>query len=269
MILAIDIGGTYIKHGYVSNDHAYDKGKFKTIFSFDELCKKIDSLIKPNTEKICISSGGFWDKDGECIGYETIAETRENNLVKHLEEKYNIPVTIQNDARCALLCEQKFGALKGCHNGLLFVLGSSVGTAVLLDGKLYEGAHKKSAMFFKMPELLEPYTFEHFSNTVVQAKGYSNMMDVEICASSGDANAKGILGNYAKAVAKKLLFARLVYDPEKIVIGGGIANSDKIMSDILNEYKNLLSIIDEENTIPIVKTEFGEDSNLIGASLVI
>lgn len=211
MILAIDIGGTYTKYGYVCADKVFDKGKWKTVFSFAALCGKIEPLIKADTEKICISSGGFWDKDGNSLGYASIPETAEKNLVKCLKEKYGLPVSIQNDARCALLCEKKYGALRNCENAVLFVLGTSVGSAVLADGKLYAGAHKKAGMFFKMPEALAPYRYEYAANTVVQAEIYKknfslascNMQDIEENAQNGDPAAQNILSAYAKAVSKK------------------------------------------------------------------
>lgn len=275
MILAIDIGGTYTKYGYVCDDKVLSKGKWKTIFFFDELCKKIEELIRDDTERLCISSGGFWDEEGNGLGYESIPETGKNNLVKFFKEKYGFSVTIQNDARCALLCEKKYGSIKECENAVVFVLGSSVGSAVLVNGKLYEGAHKKAGMFFKMPESLEPYTYENFANTVVQTAAYKkefslescNMKDIENFAQEGEEAAKNILKNYISAVSKKILYSKLMYDPEKIVIGGGIVNSKMIFDGILQEYDNLLSLIDEKNDIPIERTSFGEESNLIGATL--
>ena len=248
MILAIDIGGTYTKYGYVCDDKVLSKGKWKTIFSFNEVCKKIEELIRDDTERLCISSGGFWDEEGNGLGYESIPETAKNNLVKFFKEKYGFPVTIQNDARCALLCEKKYGSLKDCENAVAFVLGSSVGSAVLINGKLYEGAHKKAGIFFKMPESLEPYTYENFANTVVQTAAYKkafslescNMKDIENFAQEGEEAAKNILKNYISAVSKKILYSKLMYDPEKIVIGGGVANSSMIFDSILQEYNNLL-----------------------------
>lgn len=275
MILAIDIGGTYTKYGHVCEDKVFNKGKWKTVFSFDEVCKKIEELIRDDTERLCISSGGFWDEDGNGLGYESIPETGKNNLVKFFKEKYRFPVTIQNDARCALLCEKEYGSLKECENAVTFVLGSSVGSAVLVNGKLYEGSHKKAGMFFKMPEALEPYTYENFANTVVQTNAYRkafslkscNMKDIEDFAQRGEEKAQKILKNYVSAVSKKLLYSKLMYDPEKIVIGGGIVNSKMIFDGILQEYNNLLCLIDEKNDIPIERTSFGEESNLIGATL--
>lgn len=276
MILAIDIGGTYTKYGYVRGSEIYDKGKWDTIFSFEQLVEKIECLMRGDVDRIAISSGGFWEPDGICRGYETIGEMRSHNLVQTMKKKYALPVTIQNDARCALLCERAYGTLRGIRNAALFVLGSSVGSAVLVNGTLYEGAHKKSGMFFKMPERTEPYTYEQAANTVRQARLYQeqfalpdcNMRFIEEQARSGEAAAQNILKQYACAVAQKLLYARLTYDPERIVLGGGIANSDAILSDILEEYRGLLTIIDEPDDIPVVRTAFGEDSNLIGAALV-
>lgn len=275
MILSLDIGGTYTKYGYINGQKVCEKGKWETVFSFAQLITKIEGLMREDVERIAISSGGFWNPDGTCCGYETIGEMRTNNLVQALREKHGLPVTIQNDARCALLCEKAYGALYGCRNAVLFVLGSSVGGAVLVNGSLYEGARKKAGMFFKMPESTEPYTYEAASNTVRQSRHYQekfglpacNMRYVEEQALAGEATAKDILEKYAQAVAKKLVFARLAYDPERIVLGGGIANSDQILNDILEEYRKLLVVIAEPDDIPVVRTAFGEDSNLIGATL--
>lgn len=274
MILAIDIGGTYIKYGYVSGNTVESANKFRTEFSFTKLCKQIDVLVHDNVMRIAISSGGFWDDNGESIGYETIGEMRENNLVEYLKKKHNLPVTILNDARCALLCEKEYGALKGKENAVVFVLGSSVGCAVMVNGKLYRGNHKKAGMFFKVPESLYPYVYEESANTVKLANKFwmgntngKTIKEIGEEAAKGGEKANEYIKNYSNAVALKLFYSKLMYDPEIIAIGGGISKNDYLMKNIMNSYKNLLHECGENDDTPIAKTSFGEHSNLIGAVL--
>lgn len=274
MILAIDIGGTYIKYGYVSGNTVEGANKFRTEFSFPKLCEKIDVLVNDNVTRIAISSGGFWDDNGESIGYETIGEMRENNLVEYLKKKHNLPVTILNDARCALLCEKEYGALKGKENAVVFVLGSSVGCAVMVNGKLYRGNHKKAGMFFKMPESLYPYVYEKNANTVKLANKFwdgntngKTIKEIGEESAKGDEKALEYIKNYSNAVALKLFYSKLMYDPEIIAIGGGISQNDYLIENIMNSYKNLLHECGENDDTPIAKTSFGEHSNLIGAVL--
>lgn len=130
-------------------------------------------------------------------------------------------------------------------------------------------------MLFKMPENLCPYVFEQNANTVKLANEFfkSNNMpietfrEVEDLAISGNEEAISVIDAYSKAVALKFFYAKLMYDPEVIAVGGGIANSEYIVNHIKSAYLNLLSDYDEPNDTPIVKSTYGQDSNLIGASI--
>lgn len=275
MILSIDIGGTYIKHGLVEGSDVKSRGKFPTEFSFSKLCEKLDSLVTDEVEMIAISSGGFWDDDGRCIDYESIPETRENNLVEYLKNKHNLPVTILNDAWCALLCEKEYGALKGKENGVVMVLGSSVGCAVMIGGKLYRGKNKKAGMFFMMPENTSPYIYEEKANTVKLADSYFDgcvhdgltIKEIGEKAAKGEEKAMKYIQDYSEAVALKILYAKLMFDPEILAVGGGISKNNYLIENIMNSYRNLLSACGEPDDMEIVKTSFGEHSNLIGAAL--
>lgn len=275
MILSIDIGGTYTKYGYVIDDNVMDKGKWATEFNFTRLCERIDALVTPEVTGIAISSGGFWEDSGKSIGYESIKDTADNNLVAYLKNKHKIAVNILNDARCALLCEKEYGVFKNADNAVMIVLGTSVGCALMFGGKLYKGKRKKAGMLFKMPENLSPYIYEENANTVKLAKKYfeqnnlpvQTFREIEDLAISGNEEAVDIIDAYSKAVALKLFYTKLMYDPEIIAVGGGISNSEYIVSHIKNTYQNLLSDYEEPNDTPIVKSAYGQDSNLIGASI--
>lgn len=151
MTFTLDIGGTYTKYAHIDNGEIISKGKWETTGDFQHIVEKIAGVIYRPVEYIGISSGGFWDKNGKSIGYETVESTSENHLTKTLSGKFGCPVYIENDARCALIAEKEYGVLKNRQNAVLFVLGSSLGCAVMINGKLYSGNTNQAGAMFMMP----------------------------------------------------------------------------------------------------------------------
>ncbi|MGN1328095.1 MAG: ROK family protein [Eubacterium sp.] len=276
MIFTLDIGGTYTKYAHIDKGRFISKGKWETTENFQQIIDNINSVISCPVEYIGISSGGFWDEKGRSIGYETIRSTSQNNLTEFLAEEYNCPVYIENDARCALLAEKESGVLKKCENAVLFALGSSLGCAVMINGKLYKGATNQAGSMFMMPEYYDgnTYQYDKMANSIALTKEYDqslysgNMLLLEQKALKNDAKAIELIDSYAKAVALKCRYAYLMYDPECIALGGGISASNYIV-DKIKEHLDEFFKIDESRRKPsVVKTYYGGDSNLIGASLL-
>lgn len=276
MIFTLDIGGTYIKYAHIANGEIVQKGKWKTTDDFLELLKNIDSVIARPVERIGISCVGFWNANGDPVGGSSLKSIVENPLCKTLADKYHCPVCIENDARCALLAEAKYGVLKDTQNAALFVLGSSLGCAVQLDGKLLTGATGQAGAMFMMPEAYDgnSYSFDKAANSIQLTKEYDptaisgNMLLLEEKALSGDEKAAALLERYVKAVALKCWYAYLSYDPECIALGGGIANSSYIYEKIQSALKDFFKMATSGKTPVLLRTKFGEDSNLLGAALL-
>lgn len=276
MIFVLDIGGTYTKYAHIEADNIIKKGRWQTTQDFAELMCNIDKTICEQPEYIGISSGGFWDKDGTSLGYESIRTTADATFVKKLREAYDCPVYIENDARCALLAEQEWGVLKNESHAVLFVLGSSLGCAVLLNKALYYGATGQAGAMFMMPELFDgnKFVFDQSANSLWLTNAYQgdcvtgNMLLLEQKALDGDQKAADLIDSYARAVALKCWYAYLMYDPACIALGGGISNSDLILEKI-KTYTDLFFRMDTSTRMPkIILTAFGEDSNLLGAMLL-
>ncbi|MGN0448188.1 MAG: ROK family protein [Acutalibacteraceae bacterium] len=276
MIFTLDIGGTFTKYAHIDNNKIIRKGKWKTVEDFNLLIEKIDSVMCSPVSYIGISSGGFWDEIGKSIGYETIESTSESCLTKVLSKKYSCPVFIENDARCALLAEKEYGALKDRQNAVLFVLGSSLGCGVMINGKLFSGSTNQAGAMFMMPEYYdgESYRFDRQANSIKVTKEFDasltcgDMLLIEKAALKNDEKAIKLIEIYAKAVALKCWYAYLAYDPEVIVFGGGISNSEYI-SDKIRYYLDCFFKLDKSTRKPLTaKTQFGEDSNLFGAYLL-
>ena len=113
--LSIDIGGTAIKYGIISEDcHIYEKDKMPTeTFKGgagikDKVFGIIESFITSHEIRgICISTAGIVDIKNGVIEYSgpTIPNYTGVNWKKELKERYSIPCEVENDVNCAGLAE--------------------------------------------------------------------------------------------------------------------------------------------------------------------
>lgn len=139
--------------------------------------------------------------NGSAVGCSTLNGIVENPFVKTLEKRYSCSVHIENDARCALLCESEYGALKNTENAVLFVLGSSLGCAVKLNGKLLSGATGQAGAMFFMPEKYSEneYVFDTAANSIKLTRLYDpnlvrgNMRLLSEKKAAGDTRAAALL----------------------------------------------------------------------------
>ncbi|HVY01711.1 MAG TPA: ROK family protein [Candidatus Nanoarchaeia archaeon] len=133
----IDIGGSAIKYSFISKEKIQGYCEIKTPKKKQDFLKTILQIIKTNvnnTDNICISiaspilSGVVQSPPNLPI--------EDFNFPKFINKKFKNKVYIENDARCAALAENKINK----HNDfVLLTLGTGVGGAVFLSGKLYKG----------------------------------------------------------------------------------------------------------------------------------
>ncbi len=66
-------------------------------------------------------------------------KTKDLNIENIIKERIDIPVITRNDGICAGIAEKEYGSLKGCKNGIFMCIGTGVGGACFINGKLVEG----------------------------------------------------------------------------------------------------------------------------------
>ncbi|MBU6447811.1 ROK family protein [Patescibacteria group bacterium] len=146
-ILAIDLGGTNLRFGIYNP--AKKGGKHHGMESFfiiktpksrakmlSEL-KKIIKVMRPDA--IGMSLPGVLDyKTGAIIVLPNLRFMNGFNISKFLRQ-YCKKVLIDNDAKCSLRAEKKIGRLRGYKNAMFVTVGTGIGGAILIDGKIYYG----------------------------------------------------------------------------------------------------------------------------------
>lgn len=162
MHIGIDLGGTNIGIGITHNDNLIFKDSRSTNKEsgyegiVKNICDGIEEILKKNNIKRS-------DIEGAGIGIPGIIDPKTNMVVEvvnlgwenvdfknDLEKRIGIPVFLGNDATVAGVAEYELGALKGCENGVLITLGTGIGAGIILNGKVFEGAHGIGAEFGHM-----------------------------------------------------------------------------------------------------------------------
>lgn len=150
MNLGIDLGGSHIGVGLIEGyelkctvDKFFSKEdrldiENAILRNIDELIEKIlneNSINIENIERIGVASPGTVT-DGKITSWNL--GIKEFDLKTKLFEKYNLPVTVRNDGKCAALAEKKYGALKNYDDAVFVNIGTGVGGAAFIGGKLLE-----------------------------------------------------------------------------------------------------------------------------------
>ena len=274
--LSIDIGGTNIKHGLYNEKGEELKPGGQTPTDRDTLEGFLHSLSEAisqytDIDGIALSVPGKVDKDTGFLHHAGSIRVLDGvDLRKYLCEKYNVPTTIENDANCAVLAEHWLGNGKDCENLVCITIGTGIGGGIIINNRIYRGSGSYSGEFCFMYTNLdagEENVFNNLSTTHLIKK-------VNAEASISIANGKDFFDNMDNPIIKNFYDAWIkdlavcvynigvAFDPEKILLGGGVSGQTGIVKDI-NEVIKRIALRSYSWTVDVCK--FGNDAGKIGA----
>lgn len=146
-ICTLDIGGTFIKHAGINEMGTIlmqGKVAIPRQGNQEDFLNCVDQIIETygDIQGIAISLPGTIDVDlGYVIQGGSLRYLSNTNLKQRLEQRYAIPVELENDARCAAIAELTCGNLKDITNAIVLTFGTGIGGCFIFDGKIYRGSH--------------------------------------------------------------------------------------------------------------------------------
>ena len=284
----IDVGGTNIKYALMDPEgEILEKGETPT--AAETIEEHIDALAAiavryPQAEALVMSAPGRIDSSrGYFYTGGALTFVRETPLAELLSERLGIPVTAENDGKCAALAELWKGALCGVKNGVVMTLGTAVGGGLILDGKLRRGQTFAAGEFSWIPtDHARAYGIPTLWGTHGGAGALTGQYE-ERCGlgpgsvdgreffsrlDAGDPAAQAALKDYAAYMAKGILSLQSVLDVEVFAIGGGISRQpaliealDRAVGTLFGKHAAYLPMYRPR----ITACRFGNDANLIGA----
>jgi len=187
-------------------------------------------------------------------------------------------VPVLNDAQAALMGEVWQGAAKGSHNVALITLGTGVGGALMVDGRLLRGAVGRAGHLGHIsldvdgpPDVTNcPGSLEHAIGNVTvaerTARRFSTTHELIAAHLAGDADASRVWLRSVRALAAALASIINVADPEILIIGGGIARAGDALFEPLAGFLDRYEWRPHGRRATVVPAVLGEHAGALGAA---
>lgn len=306
--LAMDFGGTFVKHCLMDEDAVItERGEIPApLDSSDSFVKAITDLYekyKGQVDGIAISMPGVLDSSTGYL-YSAGAYTQAmggKNLFELLKDKVDVPVSVENDGKAAVLAEKWKGSLEGVTDGAAIIIGSGLGGGIIMDGKLRKGAHFASGEISGLFVYPGRYDFGNIAaggastsallSMVAAAKNMTPKQfevspfmtqgapepdpslpiyggrDVFRWIDEGDPVTCEVYQKWLANLVWVIINMKMMLDPEKVVLGGGVSRNPRLLPDVQAEYDKFAPIMDGFGMPKIVieTCRYNADANMVGA----
>lgn len=188
-----------------------------------------------------------------------------------MEKRFELPISMENDANSAALGELAEGAGKNCNSMAFFVIGTGIGGALIINQKVWHGAHLFGGEFGYM--VIGTESVSDLASPVAMAKRYNKRTGKKLdgktvfaLADEDDPVASDERQTLIHSLALAIYNVQQSFDPEKIVIGGGIPNNPELIPLLNQEIEKLRKQFNPDSIKPeIVLCKLKSDANLRGA----
>lgn len=305
--IAIDLGGTIIKIGLLKSGLLIERRELKARSQkglqpqLFELETVIDQLLHNHqiTQKdvlgIGFSFAGLVDSSRNTIisTNKKYDDGPEIDLVYWSRKKWDWPLIAENDARMALLGEWQHGAGQDCNDLVMVTLGTGFGTGVLINGQLIKGKHfqagnlgghfiinhlgtlctcgnigcvETEASSWRLPSLLKDHP--GFSVSSMNQVVDPDFKALFCHAKNNDKVANEVLKHCLSVWSAAIINMIHAFDPERIILGGGVMKSADIILPALQEKVNQHAWT-PWGKVKLVKAQHPDSAALYGADYLV
>ncbi|MDJ1171539.1 ROK family protein [Roseofilum sp. BLCC_M154] len=283
-VIGIDIGGTGIKLGRFAKD-----GRCQNTLTLPTpqpatpeavISTLLPALaqLDPDHSALALGVGvpGPVDQTGKISRIAiNLTDWKDVPLAAWLEDKTGKPTVLANDANCAGLGEFWIGAGRNFQDLILLTLGTGVGGAIIIDGKLFTGRHGAAGEL----GLITIDLYGHPCNSgnsgsleqqvsipAVRRLGHLDPQELGHLAESGNRQALEFWQNYGHRLGAGLANLIYVLTPEAIILGGGISQSAAyFLPATLAEIEHRVLPSSREG-LQVLVAELGNQAGMVGAA---
>lgn len=298
MKIGIDLGGSHIAIGVVDKDGKILDKREKRLRGIEKkaIKKTIENEIITNVKEysklykineIGIAVPGTVSK--QKVIKSVNLGLKDYKIIENIQKEIDLPIKIRNDAKCAALAEYTYGALKKYNRVLFLTLGTGIGGAIIIDGKLLNTGELPGCeighMVIKENGILcncgrkgcfEKYaSMKAFKNSLRNQLGYDeNTSGKQLMAILKD-NKKGnpdyekiekTRKQYIKDLSTGISNLINIFEPEAIGIGGSFVYfSEVLLEDLKREIIEQNMLFNPRKDINIQTAILGNEAGIIGA----
>jgi glucokinase len=294
--VGIDLGGTSIKAGIVSTtgELLAEREQPTPRGPYQEVLHTFREMIHSLAQDLSISMGEI---GGVGVGAPALLDVKRGyvheivNLGWHdvplkeeLESLLKLPCYIDNDANTAALGEMWKGAGRGAQHLICITVGTGIGGGLILNGDIYHGVIGLAGEIGHLtvrPEdgrlcncgnigCLETETSAtamiHYGKQVLKTIEQVTAKDVIDAAKDGNEQCLQIVQRVGYYLGLSLAQAANLFNPEKIVIGGGVSKAGEFFLQPIREQFNKFALKKVAEVAQIVPAELGNRAGMIGSA---
>lgn len=301
--IGIDLGGSHATIAAVADDKVLASDRV-SLDSAQPLRPALDTFATTIRKLLVELRMNAAECEGVALGFCGLADARMGRVVSTNQkyedapsidfkawcnQEFGLRFAIENDARMALLGERHAGAARGCDDVVMITLGTGIGGAAMIEGKLLRGKHAQAgclgghlpakvggractcgaigcleaeASGWSLPLLA--HEWKGFSTSKLAEHENMDFRTLFELAVAGDQIAREIREYCLKVWATGAVGLIHAYDPERIVIGGGVMRSATVILPYIQAYVNEHAWT-PWGKVKIVAAQLGNDAGLFGA----
>lgn len=305
--IAIDLGGTIIKIGLLREGRLVDRKEIKAqsasglksqLYDLERsINQMLDSnrLLKNEVLGVGFSFAGLVNSSENRIlsTNQKYDDGPVTDLVGWAMETWNWPLFVENDARMALLGEWQYGAGKNYRDLVMVTFGTGIGSAVLMDGQMLKGKHfqagnlgghftvnhngtsctcgnigcvEAEASTWRLPSLLKEHS--KFSGSPISKEKVLDFKALFHHAKNNDPVSMEVLNHCLSVWSAAIISMIHAFDPELIILSGGIMKSSSVILPVLQEKVDQLAWT-PWGKVKLVEALFPDSAALYGADYLV
>jgi glucokinase len=229
-LIGVDLGGTKVAAGKVTGrslsgqiTEQLNQSSEDPMDAVGVILRLISRLMDEQVGGIGIGVPGLVDRqNGTVYDVLNIRNWKEIPLKAIVEEKFGVPVTVDNDSNCFAMGEYRYGAFAGHPDFVGITLGTGMGAGIIKDGRLIPDAHCCSGEFGTMAYLDGIY--EHYTGSFFFSRSFGKSgKEMAANAVNGDPEAIRAFKAYGTHLGNAIKTIIMAVDPPMVIIGGSLA----------------------------------------------
>jgi glucokinase len=306
-VIGIDAGGTKLLGGVVDEGLVVHHRVHRTWRGADRK-ETLDILVEaveevraaaPDVAAVGFGIPALVERDTGVSRWSTHLPLDEVPFRDLMSERLGLPVAVDNDSTAAMVAEHRFGAARGARHAALIALGTGIGGGLVLDGRIYRGAHGLGAELGHMVididgpdcqgdcpgrgclEVLASGTAigvagreagrarpdSELGRRAAAGREITGALVTEL-AHEGDPVAREALAVVGRRLGAGITSVVNALNPEVVVIGGGAVAAGELLLGPAREVVAARALPAIRERVRIAPAHFGDESGMLGAALL-
>ena len=303
--VGVDVGGSKVLAAVVSSSGevvrsvlARTPGRLvEAALVEDVMTDAVLSVADGETVKaVGVAAAGFVDAAGEKVAFAPHLPWRDEEVRSRLAGRWGVPVVLDNDANCTAVAEATYGVAGGDGTSVVVTMGTGIGGALLIDGRVLRGLNGMAGEFGHMQvvpdgqpcECGQRGCWEQYAsgNALVRFAraqiGLEPSVLTEACggdpdrltgpmvtdaAVDGDLVARQAFASVGHWLGVGLANLAAALDPHRIVVGGGVsAAGDRLLDPARVELERSIVAAGHRVVPSVLAARLGPEAGVVGAA---